>query len=174
MRIKLRKGLHEYELVSRNESGSVENLIHFHDKSSAQRFLYGFMDDPFNMTLMRYKLRESGLHTDISRLKDHDVLEQLAWQLSTGMISIVERYVQLPVWDDGYVYVEPEEDMPFDPQVEPEEEEKIKLVPFVEAEEPISLESSVEAEEPISLESSVEEEEPIAVEPFVDEEEAAA
>ncbi len=119
MRIKLRKGLHEYELVPRSEYSSGDSPMYFHDKSSIQSFLHGFMDDPFNMTMMRYMLREGGLHTDISRLKDHDVIDQLAWELSTGMIIIVERPVQLPIWDDGYVYVEPEDEMPFAPEAEP-------------------------------------------------------
>jgi len=127
VRIKLRKELYEYELSSHHEFSFNDSSIYFPNKSSAQSFLYRFMDNPFNITLMRRMLIEGGLNTDISRLMDHDVIEQLALQLLTGMTTVVAKPVtpiHIPTWDDGQASAEPKEESYYAPMAAPSRDEK--------------------------------------------------
>lgn len=61
----------------------------FNDKSSALNFLYQFIHDTFNMMSLRRILAERLSHIDLSRLNNHQVCEQVAWQLVSGHIRIL-------------------------------------------------------------------------------------
>ncbi len=96
MRKTLRKGMHEYKVVRGHEAGSEDNLMEFYGKASARGFLQGLMGDHSNMMTMRQILRESALQQNISRLNDQEIIGQLAVQVATGQVRIVEEHYDAP------------------------------------------------------------------------------
>jgi hypothetical protein len=94
----LRKGMHEYQIVRGHGAGSQDNFMEFYGRSSARSFLQGLMGDHSNMMTMRQILRESALQQNLSRLNDQEIIGQLAVQVATGQVRIVEEHYDAPSW----------------------------------------------------------------------------
>lgn len=60
----------------------------FRDRSSALNYLRRFTHDPFLMASLRKFLAQETCRYGVFRMSDHDVLEQISWQLVTGKASI--------------------------------------------------------------------------------------
>jgi len=78
------------EILRWHECGTEDTFIQFHDGLSAVSFLREFMNDPMNMATLRRELL--GLlqnSTDISRLTDHQILQQLSNQIAHGYVRLV-------------------------------------------------------------------------------------
>lgn len=96
MRKILRSGFQKIEILKWYESDTTDSFMEFRDAFSALNFLRKFMHDHFNMVLLRNTLAEALSYTSISRLTDHEILQQLAWQIVRGYIKLVPRVDEVP------------------------------------------------------------------------------
>lgn len=122
MRRVLRRGFQAFQILEWHKSQPDDTFKEFADKFSALDFLRGFMHDHLNMTALRDILAQVPSHGDLSRLKDHEVLDQLAWRLVSGRVKIAALPLAIPTW----AYEAPAEE---------EEEEPAAVMPPM-AEEP--------------------------------------
>jgi hypothetical protein len=74
----LRRRFQKFEILEWYESQPDDTLKKFHDKFFALDFIRGFMHDHLNMMALRDILAQVPSHGDLSRLKDHEVLDKLA------------------------------------------------------------------------------------------------
>ncbi|MCP4349982.1 MAG: hypothetical protein GY795_31260 [Desulfobacterales bacterium] len=84
----LRKGFQTYEIVSWHEIRPDDRFLEFHNTFSALNFLRRLYKDHSNMTILRDFLAKETIITDLSRIDDNKVLDQLAWRMTTGQIKI--------------------------------------------------------------------------------------
>ncbi len=108
-----------------NRGGNSEDPPSFprQDRFSVFEFLRPFMHDPANMGHLRETLAEQMDPLDLSRLNDHQVLEQLAWRVATGQVKIAALQ---PVTERGVVELalEEEEEAPAAPPAAAPTEDK--------------------------------------------------
>ena len=90
MRTLIRKGFQKFEMRKRLEIGPDEKLKKFRDMVSAHGFLRGFMRDNLNNTTLRKVLSDASRNPHLSKLDDKRVLDQIARQLMTGRLQVVE------------------------------------------------------------------------------------
>lgn len=81
------------------ECGPEDTFIQFHDGLSVVSFLREFMNNPMNMATLRREVLELLQNsTDISRLTDHQILQQLSIQITCDYIRLVlkeDRLLQI-------------------------------------------------------------------------------
>ncbi len=83
MHITLRRGVQEYLIVGRHQ------LMQFHSQASARTFLQTFLADPSHRPAFREALGGDGAFRMASASSDHELLDQLAWKLARGELTIV-------------------------------------------------------------------------------------
>ena len=83
MHITLRRGVQEYLIVSRHQ------LMQFHSHASALTFLQTFLADPSHRPAFREALGGDAALRMPSTDGDHELLDQLAWKLARGELTIV-------------------------------------------------------------------------------------
>ncbi len=83
MHITLRRGVQEYLIVNRHQ------LMQFHSHASALTFLQTFLADPSHRPAFREALGGDGAFRMPSTRGDHELLDQLAWKLARGELTIV-------------------------------------------------------------------------------------
>lgn len=84
MHITLRRGVREYQVVSRHQ------LMQFHSHSSARAFLETFFDDPSDQWSLREAVGgQEGIPTSGTSDDEHGLLDRVAGKLAQGELSIV-------------------------------------------------------------------------------------
>lgn len=96
MRKVLRSGIQKIEILRWHESDTTDTFMEFRDTFSALNFLRKFMRDPLNMMTLRNTFAEVLSYTSISRLADHEILQQLAWHIVRGSVKVVAREYEVP------------------------------------------------------------------------------
>ncbi|MBI1926572.1 hypothetical protein HYR99_20305 [Candidatus Poribacteria bacterium] len=96
MRRVLRSGFQKIEILRWHESHPADAVMEFRDTFFALNFLRRFMTDPLSMMVLRNALAEELFYTGISKLTDHDILQQIAWQIVRGNVKIVVREDEAP------------------------------------------------------------------------------
>jgi hypothetical protein len=96
------------EILKWHEDNSDATLKKFHDKSSALSFLRQFMPDHAVMRSFRNLLAEESHCQDISRISDHEVLDQLAWRWSSLHARIAVSPAELLIIASQAIATEPE------------------------------------------------------------------
>lgn len=76
-----------------------DKIIDFYNKASAISFLQGFLHAPLNMNTMRHILKDSFSRSNLPRLNNYEIIDQIAWQLTTGQLRIVKLHQTIPTWD---------------------------------------------------------------------------
>jgi hypothetical protein len=88
----LRSGIQKIEVLRWHECNSSDAFIEFGDALFVLSFLRRFANSSLSMTILRDVFAESLPHAaSISRLTDHEILQQLAWQIARGYIRLVPR-----------------------------------------------------------------------------------
>ena len=85
----LHAGVQKIEVLMWYECDPSATFMDFRDEFFAYRFLRDFMNNPLNMMTLREVLVESLPITNVFRLTDDDILEQLAWQIARGRVRLV-------------------------------------------------------------------------------------
>jgi len=96
MRRVLRSGFQKIEILKWHECSPTDTFMEFRDTLFALNFLRKFMYDPLNIMTLRNTLAEALSYTDISRLADHEILQQLGWQIVRGYVKLVPRVEEVP------------------------------------------------------------------------------
>jgi len=121
----LRKGPWEWTILDSSEDVDPLSLRAFSGTGTALNFLWGFLDDPFNMSVLRDLVVTRHRRADISGLDDRRLIEMIAWELEGGRLRVTETFRLLAVRGRAQAPVEEESgDAPFTPPPEPEEAEK--------------------------------------------------
>lgn len=79
------------EIMRSHERRPPDTVVKIRDTSVALQLLRGFMSDPSNMMALRVTLADGNASASVSRLADHEVLRQLAWQIVSGHAVLVSR-----------------------------------------------------------------------------------
>jgi hypothetical protein len=87
----IRSGIQEIEILAWYESGPSDTFMDFQNEFFARQFLRGFMNDPLNMMALRETLVELLSITNISKLTDDEILDQLAWQIVHGSVKLLQH-----------------------------------------------------------------------------------
>lgn len=88
----LRSGIRKIEVLRWHECNPSDTFIEFGDALFVLNFLRRFANSSLSMMILRDVLAESLPHAaSISRLTDHEILQQLAWQITRGYIRLVPR-----------------------------------------------------------------------------------
>jgi len=85
----LYSGIQKIEVLIRGECDPDNDFMEFHHELFALSFIRSFMNAPLDMTTFRDVFVEVLPSEDISRLTDHEVLEQLAWQIVCGNVKLL-------------------------------------------------------------------------------------
>jgi hypothetical protein len=80
-----------YQVLDWGENITEGRILQFHNQSAALNFLQQFLRDARSMMTLRWLLTRFSFLGSISRLSDHEVLEQLAHQLVLVRLIIVEQ-----------------------------------------------------------------------------------
>jgi hypothetical protein len=88
LRSVLQIGFQSFEILEWDEEDTGEEICQFRDRVSAYSFLRSLLHDSLSMVHARRILATISSSWDISRLNDHQVLEQLALQLVSGRFTI--------------------------------------------------------------------------------------
>ncbi len=91
----LRHGVQRVEILRSHECDSDDIPMKFGDRLLMLEFLRGFMHDPLNMATLRNALAEQLPFMDIIRLKDDEILQQFAWQITRRYFELVPRVIEL-------------------------------------------------------------------------------
>jgi len=84
----LSHGSQTVELVRLGETPSAEAEVALSSRASAIAFLRAFTRDPLNMNTLRRALAEEIGRQRVSRLRDPEVVEQLAAQIARGQLRV--------------------------------------------------------------------------------------
>ena len=95
MRTLLQTISRRYEVLDWDECSTEGGILQFHNQSSALDFLRQFLHDSVSMMTLRSLLTKFSLFGSISRLSDHEVLDQLAHQL----VLVRLRIAALPLFE---------------------------------------------------------------------------
>ena len=87
------RGVIRYQMAGCHDLRPDGRVMAFDDRSSALRFLRVLIPDPFNMATMRGALADAGYHSNIERMEDQGILDQLALLITSGVILIIESPV---------------------------------------------------------------------------------
>lgn len=83
MRVILRDGSREVTLLT------TDQLREFHTHGAALAFLRLFCGQPANMLALRNALAQERGLLGMTQLENHEVLEQIAWQLIRGNVRVL-------------------------------------------------------------------------------------
>jgi hypothetical protein len=115
------RGSQAIELWRWDEGYKADAILEFRDASALLDFLRAHLEDPLGMQTLRDVLAEELTFTAISRMDDHEVLEQLAWHMLCGYIKLVPLAISQPAVQAGISVQErpeaTEEEAPIGPVV---------------------------------------------------------
>jgi hypothetical protein len=116
----LRQGSEAYCILSSRDVQASLRWIEFHSNTAWLHFLRGFLLDPMSMRGLRDMLGDNGRFCDLSRLSDHQAIDELAWHLLHGHFRIIPcrllRRGPVPLAGrDGAAEADEEDDRPSPP-----------------------------------------------------------
>ena len=117
MRKILYSSIQKIEVLLRDECDPDDDFMEFQHEFFALSFIRSFMNNPLDMKTLRDVFMEALPSEGISRFTDHEVLEQLAWQIASGNVKLLPHEQEtLSVVPPGVPPIEPP---PGVPPVEP-------------------------------------------------------
>ena len=154
MRRILRGDFQEYVILRNYEPPPEGFLEEFVDDIPALDFLLRFGKNHFNMEILRKIISEEFFQWDMSRITDHEVIEEIGHFLTAGRLKIIPAVPPQPLISVGNIAPEIVEEVVWQPPPVVKEETLFLSVES-EIEPPVKLEAEAEVEDPISMDAEL-------------------